>query len=79
MTNQTAACLKSTFRDIKDGTLTVGRQHGFGETLQSAIRLGLTTKADAAQVLGVQPSHVYTKTNTLKPAEVKDLCQKLAL
>ncbi len=76
MTIQSAACLKATFRDISEGKLTGNH---FGQMIQNAIRLGLTSKPAVATILGVQPAHVFTKADSLKPAEVQDLCKKLAL
>lgn len=76
MKSPTAACLKATFRDISEGKL---NGNHFGQMIQSAIRLGLTSKEAVATLLGVQPSHVYTKVDGLKTAEVRDLCKKLAL
>lgn len=76
MKSPTAACLKTTFRDISEGKL---NGNHFGQMIQSAIRLGLTSKQDVATILGVQPAHVFKKADALKPAEVQDLCKKLAL
>jgi len=76
MKSPTAACLKATFRDISEGKL---NGNHFGQMIQSAIRLKLTSKEAVAAILGVQPVHVFKKADALKPAEVQDLCKKLAL
>lgn len=76
MTEPTEACLRSTFRSIADGGLVPNR---FGTMVQSAIRLNLTSKQAVADILGVEPAHVFGKANNLKAAEIKHLCKKLAL
>lgn len=68
------ARIKSTFRDIAEGKK-VGDH--FGLMVQSAISAGLTSKSQVAEILGVQPAHVFCKANALKGSEVRDLCKKL--
>ena len=73
------ARIKSTFKNIADGKIDLGRHHDFGVTLQAGIRLGLFSKAAAAEVLGVQPAHLYTKANALKPSEGQNICKKMQI
>lgn len=71
--------LKARFRDFANGAGLPRGRHDFGTAIQGAIREGLLTKEAAAQHLGVQPAHVYSKANALKPSEIRDFCQKLTL
>lgn len=71
--------LKAKFREFASGSSLPRGRHDFGTTIQSAIREGLLTKEDAALHLKVQPVHVFSKANAMKPSEIRDFCQKLAL
>ncbi|QQG37308.1 MAG: hypothetical protein HYS17_05985 [Micavibrio aeruginosavorus] len=77
MTQPTEACLRATFRAIADGEH--NNPSRFGTTLQSAVRLNLTTKAALATLMGVSEAHVFTKGNNMKAGEIRSLCRNLAL
>lgn len=74
-----AAPLRARFREFANGAGLPRGRHDFGAALQGAIREGLLTKEAAAQHLKVQPAQVFSKANALKPGEIRDFCQKLAL
>lgn len=71
----TAASLQATFRNIAYGGM---QTNNFGQTIQTAIRLGLTTKADIADLMNVNPEHIFTKARSLKMPEIRSICKSLA-
>ncbi len=79
MKKEMGGALRARFRDFANGAGLPRGRHDFGTAIQGAIREGLLTKEDAAQHLKVQPAHVFSKANALKPSEIRDFCQKLAL
>ena len=74
-----AATLKSRFSEFARGAGLPRGHHDFGSALQAAIREGLTSKKEIAESMGVEEPHVFKKANGLKPSEIRDVCQKLAM
>lgn len=79
MKSNMGAPLRARFRDFANGAGLPRGRHDFGAAIQGGIREGLFTKQEVAQHLNVQPQHVFSKANGLKPGEIRDFCQKLAL
>lgn len=76
MEKQSAAYLQSTLDRLANGNLA---GNNFGKTLKSAFQLNILDEKAVAEIMGVDPAHVYSKAQSLKTSEVKALCKKLGL
>ena len=71
------AALQRTFQKIASGE--INSPDHFGQTVRAAVRTGLTTLTDVAEIMNVQKQHVYKTADSMKPKEIARLCTSLNL